>query len=908
MTSADGSLLLGVPEGSVSSYTPFSVQRLQTPPAGAVGPAYDIEPSGTTFGEPITLSFNYKGFDLGGVDPRTLSLASYDSSGWDPVASGTNLLSGTIGADVSHFSQWGFNPPAPSGFAPATVTFQITSGLNGIGTGDVVEALVSDGSSLAVLPLHNNGDPPWPGGNIFYTYTSPAFALNGLKAIQSIELMYIPDSDSPTGCSNLAGCKWDLDAIRVKGGDANGGSTYCLDNQNGARCNPGLTYAGGGGPACHFLKTLSVPWASKAVSLVSNLLGQGSLIAVKLLAQATAVKEAQALLTLTEAFDSATQSQNAGVDFFDSPSGDGCPTLKSISVSPATACLPDDPNVQLQLEAAAIYAGKSNISASENASSFVSWSIAGQGAAVSTSGLVTTAPSAGSTSATVTATAGALSGASSLTVTCPLSASECCFNPSQQQAPTCQSTCASPSLAACTTTGPAAASCQSGGPCASYALSVDSGALTGLSVCGPPCSVGSILCEDACASLNSDSNNCGACGNVCSGGTTCISGICCLPGQAACGGVCTSTQSDDNNCGNCGVICGSGLSCVSGSCCSTCASSCYATASGPSSAQTATVTCGSGDALLCPPSGCPNQERCIVAENNCNCTLRYDNAASAMAVCDPSTACAQVGAACGGGGCCSGGQCNNSASPRVCVASASCGVSWTPTEAGGPCATSADCCDAVCPTGGGQCGGPSNNCNSAGGSCARGSDCCANQCNIGTTASTGPVCTSSGCKNLGGSCSTDADCCSSTCGNGTCGGNCNVIANVGSVVSWTSGTSVGTPSGGSIVPGTYTLATVWDAAPPSYTASSQITFSITSNSISEVETGVTFNLGYTTSGSSITTSVTCQGEKFGAPFFGNYGISSYSTKSNSPTSNYIDFFGIIPGYRSSVEFEFVQVP
>ncbi|HUO05813.1 MAG TPA: hypothetical protein VMU16_11515, partial [Candidatus Binataceae bacterium] len=77
--------------------------------------------------------------------------------------------------------------------------------------------------------------------------------------------------------------------------------------------------------------------------------------------------------------------------------------------------------------------------------------------------------------------------------------------------------------------------------------------LGGICACPPPlfdCGGGT------CVDTMTDSGNCGFCGNACTGGTVCFTGACsCPPGEVSCGGSCTSTDFDPNNCGSCGNIC-----------------------------------------------------------------------------------------------------------------------------------------------------------------------------------------------------------------------------------------------------------------------------------------------------------------------------------------------------------------
>ncbi len=120
-------------------------------------------------------------------------------------------------------------------------------------------------------------------------------------------------------------------------------------------------------------------------------------------------------------------------------------------------------------------------------------------------------------------------------------------------------------IAACT-------SAQPGGGTGTGGSSSTGTGGTGTGGTGPTCNSGQMLCGSACVDTNGDSSNCGVCGNACSGGQTCQSGVCkCASGQLSCGGSCVA--SDATNCGSCGTACPSGQVCSNNSCGTSCSSS-----------------------------------------------------------------------------------------------------------------------------------------------------------------------------------------------------------------------------------------------------------------------------------------------------------------------------------------------
>jgi endo-1,4-beta-D-glucanase Y len=84
--------------------------------------------------------------------------------------------------------------------------------------------------------------------------------------------------------------------------------------------------------------------------------------------------------------------------------------------------------------------------------------------------------------------------------------------------------------------------------------------------CGA-CASNEQKCENSCANVATDSVNCGFCGNKCQGGQACSNGACgCPSGQVTCNGACTDTNTSTSNCGGCNKACTNGQTCSNGNC------------------------------------------------------------------------------------------------------------------------------------------------------------------------------------------------------------------------------------------------------------------------------------------------------------------------------------------------------
>lgn len=133
------------------------------------------------------------------------------------------------------------------------------------------------------------------------------------------------------------------------------------------------------------------------------------------------------------------------------------------------------------------------------------------------------------------------------------------------------------------------------------------------------CAQSESVCAGACANLQSDRDNCGACGTQCGDGLVCSFGQCvegCENGLVNCGGSCVDPAADKNNCGGCGAtdsmhVCVPDETCNNGTCgCGPSDIVCNGQCTNP---QTSQMFCGASGSCTGSDAGtaCTANEACL---------------------------------------------------------------------------------------------------------------------------------------------------------------------------------------------------------------------------------------------------------------------------------------------------------
>lgn len=237
--------------------------------------------------------------------------------------------------------------------------------------------------------------------------------------------------------------------------------------------------------------------------------------------------------------------------------------------------------------------------------------------------------------------------------------------------------------------------------CSASEACIDGVCTCGDDACGP----NQLCCNDSCIDPATDPLHCGTCGTTCGENTFCTDGRCscegpggasqtCTSGQVCCPGLgCRTLESDARACGACGNACRPGESCVDGQC--TCGST--------------GDTCGPSEACCGSPARCraADDPSCGCGEVTCRSGYACCTGAGGEQVCvDNGTNedhCGSCGNACGTGAACSAGRCSCDPGRSDCDGNPLNGCeTHTSTDpdncgsCGNACSANQTCCDGAC--------------------------------------------------------------------------------------------------------------------------------------------------------------------------------------------------------------------
>jgi alpha-tubulin suppressor-like RCC1 family protein/uncharacterized protein YjdB len=111
-----GNATLTIPAGALASPTTITVTPLASPPApGRIisNAAYELGPEGTTFAQPVTLTFKYPVAANAAADSIQLiyGISRFSNGTWNPLpGSSVDVATRTVTAQTSSFSQYGVGP------------------------------------------------------------------------------------------------------------------------------------------------------------------------------------------------------------------------------------------------------------------------------------------------------------------------------------------------------------------------------------------------------------------------------------------------------------------------------------------------------------------------------------------------------------------------------------------------------------------------------------------------------------------------------------------------------------------------------------------------------------------------------------------------------------------------------
>ena len=170
LQSSDGRLAISIPPSALSADTAVSIQPLTDTEGIAVGPVYQLSPEGTTFAQPVTLTWQLSDADLAGHQITDVVIATREGdSGWSRQGGVTRDPSTkTVKVSATHFSSWAgiwkaLLPTLEISPSDSTVTVTSSLSLQSMAEEDLLAAPVpkkgSPDDELLAPPVPPKGSP-----------------------------------------------------------------------------------------------------------------------------------------------------------------------------------------------------------------------------------------------------------------------------------------------------------------------------------------------------------------------------------------------------------------------------------------------------------------------------------------------------------------------------------------------------------------------------------------------------------------------------------------------------------------------------------------------------------------------------------------------------------------------------
>jgi ZU5 domain len=106
VTANGGRVKLTIPPNALKTNVPITIGQVSSPASGALGPVYEIGPTGQTFAQPVVISLVFASADLKGAAASTLHVATLSKGAWVPITSSVSFATNSVAGQITHLSPW----------------------------------------------------------------------------------------------------------------------------------------------------------------------------------------------------------------------------------------------------------------------------------------------------------------------------------------------------------------------------------------------------------------------------------------------------------------------------------------------------------------------------------------------------------------------------------------------------------------------------------------------------------------------------------------------------------------------------------------------------------------------------------------------------------------------------------